>query len=130
MDKAEAERRARELIAARGGSASSQYVVPIAQASGAPDAPVAAPVNPGPTPERLTVKIFSPYQVFYQGSAVSVTANNKTGPFDILFNHSNFFSLLPPGVIKVNTGFETIDIEVNSGILRVAQNTVTLFANV
>ncbi len=80
--------------------------------------------------QRLQVKVFSPYQIFYQGSAVSVSAINKTGPFDVLFNHSNFFSLLPPGIVRVNTGFENIDIEVASGIIRVAQNQVTLFANV
>lgn len=80
--------------------------------------------------QRLQVKVMSPYQVFYQGSAVSISAKNRTGPFDVLYNHSNFFSLLPPGIVKVNTGFETINIEIASGIIRVAQNTVTLFANV
>lgn len=80
--------------------------------------------------QRLDVKIMSPYQIFYQGSAVSVSAENKTGPFDVLYNHSNFFSLLPGGIVKVNTGFEQISIEIGSGIIRVAQNTVMLFANV
>jgi F0F1-type ATP synthase epsilon subunit len=80
--------------------------------------------------QKLTVKIFSPYQVFFQGAAVSVSASNKTGPFDVLFNHGNFFSLLPPGIVRVNSGFENIDIEINSGVIRVSNNTVTLFANV
>ena len=79
---------------------------------------------------RLDVKIFSPYQVFYQGTAVSVSAKNKTGPFDILYNHSNFFTLLPPGIVVVNTGFEAIKIEVGSGVLKVTKNSVELFANV
>lgn len=80
--------------------------------------------------QRLTVKIFSPYQVFYQGSAVSVTGTNKTGPFDVLFNHSNFFSLLPGGILKVNTGYETVSIQINSGVMKVNSNNVTVFANV
>jgi F0F1-type ATP synthase epsilon subunit len=80
--------------------------------------------------QKLAVKVFSPYQVFYQGSAVSVSAANKTGPFDVLFNHGNFFSLLPAGRVKVNTGYETVEIQISSGVMRVAHNQLTLFANV
>lgn len=79
---------------------------------------------------RLTVKIFSPYQVFYQGAAVSVSGNNKTGNFDVLADHGNFFSLLPKGIIRVDTGYEKVDIEINTGFIKVIKNTVTLFANV
>jgi F0F1-type ATP synthase epsilon subunit len=82
------------------------------------------------TSNRLNVKIFSPYQVFYQGSAVSVSGHNKTGPFDVLVNHGNFFSLLPEGIVTVNTGFEAIQIQIGSGVMKVSNNTVELFANV
>ena len=82
------------------------------------------------TPQMLQVKIFSPYQLFYEGSAVSVSAKNKTGPFDVLFNHGNFFSLLLPGRIEVNTGFEKVPVEVDSGLIRVNDNQVVVFANV
>ncbi len=79
---------------------------------------------------KLNVKVFSPYQVFYQGAAVSVSGVNKTGSFDVLVDHSNFFSLLPKGIVKVNTGYETVDIEINTGFIKVSKNIITLFANV
>lgn len=80
---------------------------------------------------KLQVKIFSPYEVFYEGGAVSLSAQNKTGPFDILYNHSNFFSLLTAGIVRVKTDYgDLIEIQILRGVIRVTQNSVTLFANV
>jgi len=79
---------------------------------------------------KFRVKVFSPYQTFYQGTALSLSANNATGPFDILYNHGNFFTMISPGIVKVDTGYDTVEIEVSRGIMRVANNNVTLFANV
>ncbi|TAK89162.1 hypothetical protein EPO04_03625 [Patescibacteria group bacterium] len=79
---------------------------------------------------RFKVKVFSPYQTFYKGTALSLSAQNATGPFDVLFNHGNFFTLISPGIVRVDTGYDTVEIEVTRGIMRVADNNVTLFANV
>jgi F-type H+-transporting ATPase subunit epsilon len=80
-------------------------------------------------PRKLSIKVFSPYETFYQGPAKSLSAANRIGPFDILFGHSNFFTLLSPGYVRINTGYDSITIEINSGILRVKNNQITLFAN-
>lgn len=80
--------------------------------------------------QKFTVKIFSPFQVFYEGEAVSVSAKNKTGEFDVLAHHGSFFTLVLPGIVKVNTGFEKLDIEIANGIMRVSNNVLTIFANV
>ncbi len=83
------------------------------------------------TQEKLKIKVFSPYQTFFEGTGVSLSAVNQTGPFDILAGHSNFFSIIKPGRVTVDTGFQTpVIIEVESGILRVTDNKVTLYANV
>ena len=64
-------------------------------------------------------------------SAAGLTdLDTETGPFDILFEHANFFSLLVPCEVKVNTGFEAITIKIDGGILHVRDNQLTLFANV
>lgn len=85
----------------------------------------------GPAPKnRFKLKIFSPYQVYYQGEAISVSATNRTGPFDILAGHINFFSLLTGGTVVVNTGFQRLEFEIARGILRVNHDDVTLFADV
>ncbi len=80
--------------------------------------------------QLLSVKVFSPYQVFYEGGAVSVSAVNKTGPFDILLNHANFFSLLVECKVSVNTGYELFEFPINHGIIKVRSNKVTLFVDV
>jgi F0F1-type ATP synthase epsilon subunit len=85
----------------------------------------------GPEPKnRFKLKIFSPYQVYYQGEAISVSAQNRTGPFDILAGHINFFSLLTGGTVVVNTGFQRLEFEIARGILRVNHDDVALFADV
>jgi F0F1-type ATP synthase epsilon subunit len=80
--------------------------------------------------KRFKAKIFSPYQTYYQGEAVSLTAANRTGPFDILPGHINFFSLLTGGTVVVNTGFQRLEFQIGRGVLRVNSNEVTLFADV
>ena len=80
--------------------------------------------------ERLVVKVISPFETFYEGNAVSLSAKNKTGPFDVLFNHGNFFSLLTPGRIVINTGFDKVQVEITSGVIQVFRNKVVVFANV
>lgn len=84
----------------------------------------------GKNDQRLTVKIFSPYQTYYQGEAVSLSAVNRTGPFDILPGHINFFSLLTGGTVVLNTGFQRLEFQIARGIIRVSRDDVTLFADV
>lgn len=83
-----------------------------------------------PQDTTLHVKVFSPYQVFYEGAAVSVSGINSTGPFDILLNHANFFSILEPCKVIVNTGHEQFAFPINHGILKVRRNQVRLFVDV
>ena len=80
--------------------------------------------------KRFQVKIFSPYQTYYQGEATSLTAANRTGPFDVLPGHINFFSLLSSGTVIVNTGFQLLEFKIGRGILKVNADQVTLFADV
>lgn len=75
----------------------------------------------------LHVKIMAPTETFYDGPAVSVSAINKVGPFDILASHANFFSLLSEGNVVVNTGRQNLTFPIFHGIVKVTNNTVTLF---
>ena len=79
---------------------------------------------------RFKIRIISPYQTYYEGEAVSVSAANRTGPFDILAGHINFFSLLTGGTIVLNTGFQRLEFQIARGIIRVDHDQVTLFADV
>ncbi len=88
-----------------------------------------AGVQPDGT-KRFRLKIFSPYETYYQGEAVSLTAQNATGPFDVLAGHVNFFTLVSGGRIRVETGFQRLEFPISRGILRVTGDNVTLFADV
>jgi F0F1-type ATP synthase epsilon subunit len=76
---------------------------------------------------KLHIKVISPTQTYYDGAALSVSAVNKVGPFDILADHANFFSLLSQGDIVVNTGSTMLHFPTTHGIVRASGNKITLF---
>jgi F0F1-type ATP synthase epsilon subunit len=81
--------------------------------------------------EVMTVKVFSPREVYYEGPAQSFSAENDTGKFDILPLHHSFISLLKAGKIIIglhNDQQKILDIE--KGLLRVRDNKVTVFLDV
>jgi F0F1-type ATP synthase epsilon subunit len=79
---------------------------------------------------RLHARVLSPTQTLYDGPALSVSANNKVGPFDILADHANFFSLITAGNIVINTGFQSLSFPIQHGIVKVKSNVVTLFIDI
>ena len=81
-------------------------------------------------PPFLRVNLRSPYQNYFSGSATSVTAINRLGPFDILPNHTPFFSLLVSGVVTVQTASERLEFKIQNGIIRTKNNQVDVFLNI
>lgn len=79
---------------------------------------------------RLHARVLSPTQTLYDGPALAVSASNKVGPFDILADHANFFSLLTEGNIVVNTGYQSFNFPIQHGIVKVKNNEVTLFIDI
>jgi F0F1-type ATP synthase epsilon subunit len=79
----------------------------------------------------VNVKIYSPFRVYFNGPARSVSAENDTGPFDVLPKHHNFMTLLNAGevtVIKGNGGEQKYRIA--RGIMHVKKNQVVVFLDV
>ncbi len=60
---------------------------------------------------------------------IAVSADIKVGPFDILPGHADFFSVLQPGEVVIETTAEPIRFTISSGIVTVRDNGVMLFAN-
>ena len=77
----------------------------------------------------LTVQARAPFELYYQGNALSVTATNKVGKFDILPGHADFFSVINPGDVLIETESEEITIPVSAGIVTVKDDEVLLFLN-
>lgn len=81
-------------------------------------------------PSQLSVKIFSPFEVFYEGPAYSLSAKTQTGLFDVLYDHANFIGLLQAGNVVVRTPFGRRSYQLNRGVLKVHNNYAVVFANI
>lgn len=79
----------------------------------------------------MTVKIYAPFQTYFDGPAISVSAVNDTGPFDILARHKNFMCLLKPGEVRVRrAGQADFVVPVSQAVMHVKSDKVTVFLDV
>jgi hypothetical protein len=79
----------------------------------------------------MKVKVHSPFKDYYDGQAFSVSAENATGPFDILAHHHNFISLLLPCEVVVRTVKDgDRKIRISGGIMHVKADQVIIFLDV
>ncbi len=79
----------------------------------------------------MEVKVYSPFHDYYDGPAFSISAENATGPFDVLPKHHNFISLLSPCELvlrTVNRGDQKI--RISGGIMHVKADKVIVFLDV
>ena len=82
---------------------------------------------------KLYVQVLSPTKTLAEGTAYAISAVNETGPFDILADHAHFFTLLSEGDIRIMATpnpEEAVRIPVNKGLMKVSDNTVTLFVDI
>ncbi len=79
----------------------------------------------------IHVKVYSPYQTYFDDTAQSVSAENDTGPFDILPKHHNFMTLVNACEVTIRIeGGQDKRIRISRGVLHVHSNKVTLFLDV
>ncbi len=81
--------------------------------------------------EELELKVVarSPFHVHYEGAATAVSASNAVGDFDILPGHADFFSILTPGEIIIETAGDPVSFNITNGIIAVRDGEVMLFVN-
>src|SRR5690606_8439384 len=79
----------------------------------------------------MSVKVYAPFQVYFEGEAYSVTAQNAVGPFDILPRHRNFLCMLVPCdlIIKPTTNKQKV-IKVHRALMHVKADKVVVFMDV
>lgn len=95
-----------------------------------PDENAAGTAATAPRPGMLKVKVWSPFKVYYDDEATSVSGVNATGTFDILPQHHNFITILKPCDLMLQTKDGEFKIKISGGIMRVHQNTVVVFLEV
>jgi F0F1-type ATP synthase epsilon subunit len=77
----------------------------------------------------LKVIARSPFHLYYDGQARMVSGANKVGKFDVLPGHADFFSVMTPGEVVIDTDPEAIAFDITNGIISVRDNAVLLFVN-
>jgi F0F1-type ATP synthase epsilon subunit len=60
----------------------------------------------------------------------SVSAANAVGKFDVLPGHADFFSVMTPGDVVIETDKDPVVFPVSSGIITVRNDEVMLFVNI
>lgn len=93
------------------------------------DEPDTTPTSTGGKPS-MSVKVYAPFQVYFEGDAYSVSAVNETGPFDILPRHHNFLCMLEPCNLRIiSPGGEKV-IKVRRALMDVKADRVVVFMDV
>ena len=79
----------------------------------------------------MAVKVYAPFQVYFEGDAYSVSAVNDTGPFDILPRHRNFLCMLVPCQLTIQpvTG-DKKTIKIHRALMHVKADRVVVFMDV
>lgn len=83
-----------------------------------------------PDIDDLIVTARAPFHVYFEGKAQAVSAVNEVGVFDILPGHANFFSMLIPGEVIIDTPSGSVNFTITNGIIAVRDNEVMLFVNI
>jgi hypothetical protein len=81
--------------------------------------------------EYIYVNVASPFNVYYDGPALSLSAQNDSGPFDILPEHHNFICILIPSELAIRLeGGRTQKIQINGGLLHIRDNKANIFLDI
>lgn len=79
----------------------------------------------------MAVKVYAPFQVYFEGDAYSVSAVNATGPFDILPRHHNFLCMLVPcNLVVTPVEGEPKTIKIHRALMHVKADRVAVFVDV
>jgi F0F1-type ATP synthase epsilon subunit len=86
----------------------------------------------GPKPQIMRIKVYSSAEVYFDRDAYSISAVNRTGPFDILPGHHNFMTLLLPCELVIRSDKTTVArrIRINQGIMHVRADRAVVFLDV
>lgn len=79
----------------------------------------------------MSLKVYAPFKVYFEGDVFSLSAVNGSGPFDILPRHHNFICMLLPCdlAIKAADGRQ-LSVKVRRALMHVKADHVTVFMDV
>lgn len=78
----------------------------------------------------MHIKVYSPFKVYFDDEGESISAENATGPFDILAHHHNFMTLLSPCEVSIRAKRGDEKIRISGGLMHVKADQVTVFLDI
>lgn len=78
----------------------------------------------------MRVKVYSPFKNYFDEPAYSISAENHTGPFDILPRHHNFMTLVSACEMKIIAPTGDKVIRINRAVMHVKADTIVVFLDV
>ncbi len=87
------------------------------------------PASKGGKP-TMSLKVYAPFKVYFEGDAHSISAINETGPFDVLPKHHNFLCMLVPCDLVIETPDGQKKIKIHRALMHVKADHVTVFMDV
>ncbi len=78
----------------------------------------------------MSVKVYSPFRIYFDGLAFSISAENRVGPFDILPGHHNFMTLINACTILIRSDQGDQKILISGGLMHVKADKVIVFLDV
>jgi len=88
----------------------------------------AAPAKGGK--RAIRIKVYSPFQTYFDDMAYSISGDNETGPFDILPGHHNFLSLLGACDLVIDTLTGKRSSKITRGMMHVKADRIIVFLDV
>ncbi len=91
----------------------------------------AGQTDPSVVRTDMHIKVYSPFHIYYDDKAKSISAVNDTGPFDILPGHRNFMTLVSACelIIRTPAGQEEM-IKISRAVMHVKADEVRVFLDV
>lgn len=80
--------------------------------------------------KHLKVTILSPDETIYEGDAQAISCHNPKGSFDVLYEHTNFMSMIDTQVTVLETNGHQRNFPVEQALIQVQENEVTILINV
>lgn len=78
---------------------------------------------------ELNVKIFAKSGKKYSITASSLTIGTQSGEITILPDHTNYFTLVEPSIIKISSSKGINTFVVSAGFLFTEENSISIFVN-
>lgn len=98
--------------------------------TGTDDKPVVASTEKVPHRTDMHIKVYSPFHVYFDDVAKSISAINDTGPFDILPGHRNFMTLVSACELNIITASGEEKIKIAKAVMHVKADEVRVFLDV